>query len=48
MLIEDFFRGHFGFHRGKSVSLGLESGDDVSDDAALNSIGFDLSFSVKE
>ncbi len=42
MLIEEFGSRLFSFHCGKFVPLGFEAGDDVSNDASLHSIGFDL------
>ncbi len=48
MLIKDFLRGQFGLHRDKFVPFGLESGDNISDNSALDSIRFDLRFSVQK
>ncbi len=42
MLIEKFGSGLFGFHGSKFVSLCFEAGDDVSNDASLDSVGFNL------
>ena len=42
MLIEKFGCGLFGFHGGKFITLSFEAGNDVSNDASLNSVGFDL------
>ena len=41
MCLEKFLGGHFGFHGGEFVPLGFEAGDDVADDSALDSVGFD-------
>ncbi len=42
MLVEKFGSGLFSFNRGKFVTFGFEAADDVSDDASLDSVRFDL------
>ncbi len=42
MLVEKFGSGLFSFHRGKFVPFGFEAADDVSHDASLDSVRFDL------
>jgi hypothetical protein len=45
---EKFLGGLLGLHGGQFVSLGFESADDVTDNSALDSIGFDLEYKRKQ
>ena len=42
VLLEKLLAGHTGLHGGHTVSLGLESGDNVANNTTLNTIGLDL------